>query len=49
MVMITLDAHSRDIVEKLIREKALATGDFQWTSQLKQKYEEDPVENMKGR
>ena len=49
MVMITLDAHSRDIVEKLIREKALATGDFQWTSQLKQKYEEDPVENMKGK
>ncbi|GMH47852.1 hypothetical protein TrLO_g3977 [Triparma laevis f. longispina] len=49
MVMITMDAHSRDIVEKLIFEKALANDDFQWQSQLKQKYEEDPIENGKGR
>ena len=51
MVMITLDAHSRDIIEKFIREGALARDDFQWQSQLKQKFEEhtDPSKAGQGR
>jgi dynein heavy chain, axonemal len=38
MCMITLDAHNRDIVIKLIREQALKRSDFQWQSQLKPKF-----------
>jgi len=38
MCMITLDAHSRDMLEKLIREKATYTSHFAWMSQLKQRY-----------
>merc|ERR1712185_144343 len=40
MCMITLDAHTRDLIAKLIREKALAKADFQWQSQLKQRWVE---------
>ncbi|RYH29930.1 hypothetical protein EON65_06785 [archaeon] len=35
MCMITLDAHNRDIVEVLLKEKALAPSDFQWQSKLR--------------
>ncbi len=35
MCMITLDAHNRDIVEVLIKEKALNITDFQWQSKLR--------------
>jgi dynein heavy chain len=35
MCMITLDAHSRDIIEKLIVEGVTQTDEFQWQSQLK--------------
>lgn len=38
MCMITMDAHNRDIVSKLIREGATKKTDFQWQSQLKPKF-----------
>ena len=40
MCMITLDAHTRDMIAKLLRENALAKSDFQWQSQLKQRFVE---------
>jgi len=49
MVMITMDAHSRDIVEKLIFEKSLANDDFQWQAQLKQRLEDDEDGRSKGK
>ena len=36
MTMITMDAHSRDCVDKLIREEVQFATAFQWMSQLKQ-------------
>ena len=36
MCMITLDAHSRDIIDKLIRQDAAYVESFQWKSQIKQ-------------
>lgn len=42
MVCITMDAHSRDIVEKLCREKVSEVTCFQWQSQLKHKYRVPP-------
>ncbi|CAB1104525.1 unnamed protein product [Ectocarpus sp. CCAP 1310/34] len=38
MSLITVDAHARDIVLMLIRENVTDKGDFQWASQLKQRY-----------
>jgi dynein heavy chain len=38
MCMITLDAHNRDVVSKLLRDKAVKKTDFQWQSQLKPRY-----------
>ena len=38
MCMITMDAHNRDTVECLIREKALSVTDFQWQSKLRPRY-----------
>ena len=38
MVCITMDAHSRDIVEKMIRNKVDSMDSFMWQSQLKHKY-----------
>eukprot|EP01033_Poteriospumella_lacustris_P003465 gene3469-2562_t len=35
MCMITLDAHNRDIVEVLLKEKAFNVSDFQWQSKLR--------------
>lgn len=35
MCLITMDAHSRDIIEKLIVEKVYESDEFQWQSQLK--------------
>lgn len=35
MCMITLDAHNRDILEVLIKEKAFMSTDFQWQSKLR--------------
>jgi len=35
MCMITMDAHSRDIIGKLYDEKVLNSDEFQWQSQLK--------------
>ena len=35
MCMITLDAHGRDIITKMILEKVVAKTEFQWQSQLK--------------
>jgi len=40
MVMITMDAHGRDIIRKLVREGVQSASAFQWQSQLKQ-YLED--------
>ena len=37
--MITLDAHGRDIIQKMILEGVSAKKAFQWQSQLKQRYE----------
>ena len=36
--MITLDAHGRDIIQKMILEGVTAKKAFQWQSQLKQRY-----------
>jgi dynein heavy chain len=30
MCLITIDAHSRDIIEKLVVEKCTSSDDFQW-------------------
>ena len=35
MAMITMDAHSRDIIDKLKIEKVMREDEFQWQSQLK--------------
>jgi dynein heavy chain len=35
MCMITTDAHNRDILDVLLKEKALAATDFQWQSKLR--------------
>ena len=35
MCLITIDAHSRDIIDKLIVEKSTSADDFQWQAQLK--------------
>ncbi len=35
MCLITIDAHSRDIIEKLYVEKCTSSDDFQWQAQLK--------------
>jgi len=43
MVCITMDAHGRDIVQKLIREKVSSTTAFQWQSQLKHKFRVPPA------
>lgn len=50
MVCITMDAHARDVVEKLCREKAGHAGCFQWQAQLKHKYRVPPPHaSFKGR
>jgi dynein heavy chain len=41
MTMITLDAHGRDIVGKMIREGVKEEKSFQWQSQLKQRYADE--------
>ena len=41
MAMITLDAHSRDVVEELLKENALAATDFQWQSKLRPIFKQD--------
>lgn len=38
MVCITMDSHSRDIVEKMNRNKVVSLDSFLWQSQLKHKY-----------
>jgi dynein heavy chain len=35
MCMITTDAHNRDILDVLLKEKALSATDFQWQSKLR--------------
>lgn len=40
MCLITMDAHTRDVLDKLLREKALRKSEFQWQSQLKQRFVE---------
>jgi len=35
MCLITIDAHSRDIIDKLEQEKCMSSDDFQWQAQLK--------------
>ena len=35
MCLITMDAHSRDIIDKLINENVQQSDEFQWQSQLK--------------
>jgi dynein heavy chain len=42
MVCITMDAHSRDIVEGMLRDKVSEITAFQWQSQLKHKYRKPP-------
>ena len=41
MCLITIDAHGRDVLEKLVREGVTDVDDFQWQSMLKQRYEDD--------
>lgn len=43
MVCITMDAHSRDIVERLCREQVDDVNCFQWQAQLKHKYRLPPA------
>ncbi|CAM9114065.1 unnamed protein product, partial [Sphacelaria rigidula] len=38
MSLITMDAHARDVVLMLIRENVTDKADFQWASQLKQRF-----------
>ena len=38
MCMITMDAHNRDILDVLLKEKALAPTDFQWQSKLRPQF-----------
>ena len=42
MVCITMDAHARDIVEKMIRNKIKDSASFMWQSQLKHKFRIPP-------
>jgi len=44
MCMITMDAHSRDIITRLLRERVTDIDQFQWQSQLKQVYENNMAE-----
>ncbi|GMH98843.1 hypothetical protein TrLO_g14194 [Triparma laevis f. longispina] len=39
MVMITMDSHSRDVIQTLMRDKVEVVSCFQWQSQLKQTYD----------
>jgi dynein heavy chain, axonemal len=41
MCLITLDAHGRDVLEKLIRENVTDVNAFQWQSMLKQRYDDN--------
>ena len=41
MCMITLDAHSRDIIDVLLKERAFKQTDFQWQSKLRPKFVQD--------
>lgn len=41
MCMITMDAHSRDIIDKLKKEQVMNSEEFQWQSQLKVYWVED--------
>lgn len=45
MCMITLDAHNRDIVDVLLKEKALNITDFQWQSKLRPSFIADVGRN----
>ena len=38
MCLITMDAHTRDILGKLIKEVSVDKNDFQWQSQLKHRF-----------
>jgi dynein heavy chain len=38
MMMITLDAHSRDVVERMVRKGCQVKSDFMWQMQIKQRY-----------
>ena len=40
MCLITMDAHTRDVLDKLHREEAFHKNAFQWQSQLKQRFVE---------
>ena len=42
MVCITMDAHARDIVEKMIRNNIKDSASFMWQSQLKHKFRRPP-------
>ena len=42
MVCITMDAHARDIVEKMVRNKVDSVDSFMWQSQLKHKFRVSP-------
>ena len=39
MVLITMDAHSRDTIADLVRQKVENKGQFQWSRQLRQSYD----------
>jgi len=39
MCMITMDAHSRDIIDLLVRENVTKVDEFQWQCQLKGSYD----------
>ncbi|CAM9266952.1 unnamed protein product [Chrysoparadoxa australica] len=42
MVCITMDAHGRDVVQKMMLEGVTEAGAFQWQSQLKHKWRKSP-------
>jgi dynein heavy chain len=43
MTQITMDAHSRDVVLKLIRDNVLSKNSFRWQSQLKQVFRDGTI------
>ena len=41
MCMITMDAHTRDVLNTLLRGNTASKNDFQWQSQLKHRFVEE--------
>ena len=49
MVMITMDAHSRDTIADLVKQEVDDKGQFQWSRQLRQSYDYEESKYSKRR